>query len=53
MSSNCSTPNGSRDDRTPPLPMATRYSPMKVTVPAPNTEEPPSAATMGRNAERS
>jgi len=51
-SSNCSAPNGSSDDRTPPLPIATRYSPTNATVWAPNTEEPPSTAAVGRNAEK-
>jgi hypothetical protein len=32
--------------------MATRYNPMKVTVHTPNTEESPSAAAVGRNAEK-
>jgi len=33
-------------------PRGRRYSPMKMTLRAPNTEEPPSAATVGRDAEK-
>ena len=51
-SSNCSAPNGSSDDRTPPLPIATRYSPTNATVCALNTEEVASTVAVGMNVEK-